>query len=103
MHTGSRPSSEPVYTVDRGRSSRTSSLPWSFRISPWAEVSAGSRAFVRTSQVALSWQAFHVANPPWYLSGDELWQRAEGDRRDVDPPIQVETTMWSKAGRLDGG
>jgi steroid delta-isomerase-like uncharacterized protein len=28
----------------------------------------------------------HVANL-WYLSGDELGQRAEADRRDVDPPI----------------
>ena len=35
------------------------------------------------------------------LSNDELQQRAEADRREVDPPIQVETAMWSSAGQLD--
>jgi hypothetical protein len=35
------------------------------------------------------------------LSGDDLQQRAEADRREVDPPIRVETTAWSKAGQLD--
>jgi hypothetical protein len=35
------------------------------------------------------------------LSDDEVQQRAEADRREVDPPIQVETAMWSKAGQLD--
>jgi hypothetical protein len=35
------------------------------------------------------------------LSNDEVQQRAEADRREVDPPIQVETTMWSRAGQLD--
>jgi hypothetical protein len=28
------------------------------------------------------------------LSDDEVQQRAEADRREVDPPIQVETAMW---------
>ena len=28
-------------------------------------------------------------------------QRAEADRREVDPPIEVETATWSKAGQLD--
>jgi hypothetical protein len=28
-------------------------------------------------------------------------QYSETDRRVVDPPIQVETAMWSKAGQLD--
>jgi hypothetical protein len=35
------------------------------------------------------------------LSDDEVQQRAEADRREVDPPIQVETAMWSKGGQLD--
>ena len=35
------------------------------------------------------------------LSADDVQQRAEGDRREVDPPIQVETATWSKAGQLD--
>jgi hypothetical protein len=35
------------------------------------------------------------------LSDDEVQQRAEADRREVDPPIQVETATWSKAGQLD--
>ena len=35
------------------------------------------------------------------LSGDELQQHAEADRREVDPPIQVEMATWSKAGQLD--
>jgi hypothetical protein len=30
-----------------------------------------------------------------------LQQRAEADRREVDPPIQAETAMWSNAGQLD--
>jgi len=34
------------------------------------------------------------------LSG-EVQQRAEADRREVDPPIQMETATWSKAGQLD--
>jgi hypothetical protein len=32
------------------------------------------------------------------LSNDEVQQRAEADRREVDPPIPVETATWSKAG-----
>jgi hypothetical protein len=28
-------------------------------------------------------------------------QYSEADRREVDPPIQVETATWSKAGQLD--
>ena len=35
------------------------------------------------------------------LSNDDLDRRAAADRRAVDPPIQVETATWSKAGRLD--
>jgi hypothetical protein len=35
------------------------------------------------------------------LSDDEVQQDAEADRREVDPPIQVETAVWSKAGQLD--
>ena len=35
------------------------------------------------------------------LSDDELEQRAAADRREVDPPIQVETAMWSRACQLD--
>jgi hypothetical protein len=31
----------------------------------------------------------------------DLSQYSETDRRVVDPPIQVETAMWSKAGQLD--
>ena len=32
---------------------------------------------------------------------DYLERRAAVDRREVDPPIQVETATWSNAGRLD--
>jgi hypothetical protein len=35
------------------------------------------------------------------LTDYDLQQRAEADRREVDPPIQVETATWSKAGQLD--
>ena len=35
------------------------------------------------------------------LSDDDLQQRADADRREVDPPIQIETATWSKAGQLD--
>ena len=35
------------------------------------------------------------------LSDADLEQIAKADRREVDPPIQVETAMWSKAGQLD--
>jgi hypothetical protein len=34
------------------------------------------------------------------LSDDDLKLFAEADRREVDPPIQVETASWSKAGQL---
>ena len=35
------------------------------------------------------------------LSDDQVQQRAVADRREVDPPIEVETAMWLKAGQLD--
>jgi hypothetical protein len=34
---------------------------------------------------------------------DDVEQIAEADRRVVDPPIQVETATWSRAGQFDGG
>jgi hypothetical protein len=37
------------------------------------------------------------------LRDAELQQRAEADRREVDPPIQVETATWSTAVSLIGG
>ena len=30
-------------------------------------------------------------------------QYAEADRREVDPPIEVESATWSAGGQLDGG
>jgi hypothetical protein len=35
------------------------------------------------------------------LSDDEVQQHAEADRREIDPPMQVETAAWSRAGQLD--
>jgi hypothetical protein len=35
------------------------------------------------------------------LSDDDLEQIAGADRREVDPPIQVETATWSPGGQLD--
>jgi hypothetical protein len=35
------------------------------------------------------------------LSDDDLEQIAGADRREVDPPIQVDTATWSKAVQLD--
>ena len=35
------------------------------------------------------------------LSNDDLEQRAAADRREVDPPVQVQTATWSRAGQLD--
>jgi hypothetical protein len=35
------------------------------------------------------------------LSDEDLQQRAEAYRREVDPPIPVETAIWSPGGRLD--
>jgi hypothetical protein len=35
------------------------------------------------------------------LTDTDLAQLAEADRRVVDPPIQVQTATWAKAGKLD--
>jgi hypothetical protein len=35
------------------------------------------------------------------LNDDEAQQRVKADRREVDPPIQVETARWSTADQLD--
>jgi hypothetical protein len=35
------------------------------------------------------------------LSDDDLKQIAKADRREVDPPIEVEIATWSKAGQVD--
>jgi hypothetical protein len=35
------------------------------------------------------------------LSDDEVQHLAQADRREVDPPIQVEAATWSRAGQLD--
>jgi hypothetical protein len=35
------------------------------------------------------------------LRDAEVQQRAEADRRKVDPPIPVEMATWSTAGQLD--
>jgi len=35
------------------------------------------------------------------LGDKDVQQFAEADRRDVDPPIQVDIATWSNAGRLD--
>ena len=35
------------------------------------------------------------------LSDDDLQRRAAGDRREVDPPLEVEMATWSPGGRLD--
>jgi hypothetical protein len=35
------------------------------------------------------------------LSDADVQQRAEADRREVDPPIKVETATWARAGLLD--
>jgi hypothetical protein len=35
------------------------------------------------------------------LGKDDLAQIAAADRREVNPPIQVEMATWSKAGQLD--
>jgi hypothetical protein len=35
------------------------------------------------------------------LSDDDVQQFAEADRREVDPPIEVQTATWSTAGQLD--
>jgi hypothetical protein len=37
------------------------------------------------------------------LSNDELDRRAAADRREVDPPVQVEAATWFRAGQLDWG
>ena len=34
------------------------------------------------------------------LSGDDVQQRAEADRREVNPQIQVEAAIWTTAGQL---
>jgi hypothetical protein len=35
------------------------------------------------------------------LSDADVQEFAEADRREVNPPIEVETANWSKAGQLD--
>jgi hypothetical protein len=35
------------------------------------------------------------------LSDAELRRRAEADRRELDPPIEVEAATWSPGGQLD--
>jgi hypothetical protein len=42
-----------------------------------------------------------VTNQILDLSDADLKRRDAADRREVDPPIQVETATWSKAGQLD--
>ena len=59
----------------------------------------------RESQPALAWHSSmqnrrHVLTD-MNLSDADVGQIAEADRREVDPPIQVETAMWSEAGQLD--
>jgi hypothetical protein len=36
-----------------------------------------------------------------HLTDDDVQQLPEADRREVDPPIKVETATWLNAGRLD--
>ena len=35
------------------------------------------------------------------LSDDDVKRLAEADRREVDPPIEVQAATWSPGGRLD--
>jgi hypothetical protein len=35
------------------------------------------------------------------LTDDDVQQLPEADRREVDPPVQVEMAAWSRGGRLD--
>jgi hypothetical protein len=35
------------------------------------------------------------------LSDDDLEHRAAVDRREIDPPVQVEAATWSSAGQLN--
>ena len=35
------------------------------------------------------------------LSDDDVQQFAEADRREVDPPIEVQMASWSPGGQLD--
>ena len=35
------------------------------------------------------------------LNNDDLERYAAADRREVDPPVQVEAATWSPGGRLD--
>jgi hypothetical protein len=35
------------------------------------------------------------------LNDDDIQHLPEADRREVDPPMQVEMATWSKAGQLD--
>jgi hypothetical protein len=37
------------------------------------------------------------------FSDHDLQQFAEADRREVDPPVQVQMAAWSEAGQLDWG
>jgi hypothetical protein len=36
-----------------------------------------------------------------FLSDDELERIPSADRREVNPPIQIEMATWSRAGQLD--
>src|SRR4051794_1085250 len=54
----------------------------------------------------VSWRASFGQNRQHVLSDmdfsdEDLEQIAGADRQEVDPPIQVETATWSKAGQLD--
>jgi hypothetical protein len=40
------------------------------------------------------------SRPASTLSDDDVQQFAEADRREVEPPIQVELATWSRAGQL---
>jgi hypothetical protein len=35
------------------------------------------------------------------LTDDGVQQRGEADRREVDPPVEVETAKWAPGGQLD--
>jgi hypothetical protein len=43
----------------------------------------------------------HVLIKAWASSTAIFSSLAEADRRELDPPIQVETAAWSTAGQLD--
>jgi hypothetical protein len=79
-------------------------VPVGFRILPIFPIGQAKATLPRFGHVQVLraqrvWEAYACQRKA-DLTDDDLQRRAEADRREVDPPIQVEAARWWKAGQL---